>query len=49
MESTSACLSKAGHKAFEKHVATLHQILARAQLDTDAQPTADADRGILGR
>ena len=46
---TSASLSDAGRQAFEQHVAALQQIIARSQRNGDAQPSAEAARGIPGR
>ena len=46
---TSASLSTAGRQAFEQHVAALQRIIARSHQDGDAQPAAEADRGIQGR
>ena len=46
---TSASLSRAGRQAFEQHVAALQQIIARSQQNGDAQPAAEAARGIPGR
>lgn len=42
-------LTLPGRQAFEQHAAALQRILARSQQDADAQPAAEADRGIPGR
>jgi DNA-binding PadR family transcriptional regulator len=46
---TSASLTETGRYAFEQHVAALQQIIARAQQDAGARPTAEADHEIPGR
>ncbi len=46
---TSSLGTYAAVRAFEQHVAALQRIIARPQQDADAQPAAEADRGIPGR
>ena len=46
---TSARLSTAGRRAFERHVAALQQLMARSQQGTGVRPTAKADHGLLRR